>query len=163
METIHYREHILEIVRQPAEGLTDLPTAQTHQDRLQSIGIQSRLIDWPGGYYVTADVLGAVGDVIKSIREASLKETREAIRSGAINRHLWDRVRDRHRRQLQEIEQIQRWIDQHRTQAAQIRHPIYRQRHRSLLDMVREADNLGLTARLQTYQLAKNIIATQRQ
>lgn len=158
MHTIHYRSHIMEFVLSPQEGLTDLPTAQTILEGLQSINLPARLIDWPGGFYVSCELLGAEGDIVKSIRPATKKEACSS--SAEINRFLRQRCDARRKLQEAEIKQIAQWIEQRRAQAAQIRHPIYRLRHKSLLDMLTEADTHGPTARLSAYQLAKGIIET---
>lgn len=160
METICYREHLIEIVRKPDEGLTTLTCAQTHQARLGRIRIEGRIIESNGSYYVVADILGVSGDVIRSIRPVTSKEAVEESMSGRINAYLWARHNDFRARQEKELAELRTWIDAHRQKIKEITHPRIEEwrKGKTLIDTIEHADRTyGLTARLNTYQDVKNI------
>lgn len=158
METIPYRHQIIQIVRQPRDGLIPLAYAQTLLEALQRIRLAGRSFSLDGQSYVTADVPGASGDVIRDIRPASPTEWTELCQSGEVDRI--ERIRHQQATQARERElaDLMQWVDRNRTRIRALPHPIDALgiQGKTLEYCLEGMENRGTAAKLNAYRLVKS-------
>lgn len=164
METIPYRHQIIQIVRQPRDGLIPLAYAQTLQAALQRIRLTGRSFSLDGLSYVTCDVPGASGDVIRDIRPASPEEWAEFCKSGEAARY-----RAAHQQQVtqareRELADLMQWVDRNRTRIRALPHPIDALgiQGKTLEYCLEGMENRGTAAKLNAYRLVKSTVEAAR-